>query len=187
MSREVLSAAVDDAATAAEWDALLEAMDRDPELKAEWSRLWAQRDARQGVQLQNRPLDLSAAVMAALQKEPAPSGKVVDLAGRRAERRPAPPRRYLRALVPLSAAAGVAAAAVFVGRPLSPVPVIDVAAVQPAPPEAGQVQPITATSAAALNDYLMEHSSTVAERSMGGAISSARFVVQTTAYPADAE
>lgn len=207
MSREVLSAAVDNAATAAEWDGLLEAMDRDPALKNEWSRLWEARDAREGVAVRTTGGDFCAGVMAALhqeQQDAVDHPKLVRLDSRRqapAGSRPAA-RPTWRSLVPLSAAAGVAAAVLFFGQPLSredsaqavatarPAPsAAEVAAVRWSAPEpngdAGR--PLDAASAEVLNSYLMEHSNTLAERSMGGAISNARFVVNTTGYSADGE
>lgn len=207
MSREVLSAAVDNAATAAEWDGLLEAMDRDPALKAEWSRLWEARDAREGVALGLAGDGFCAGVMSALQQEQqevVDHPKLVRLDSRRplpASPKPAA-RPTWRSLVPLSAAAGVAAAVLFFGQPLSrdastevvaavtpAVPAADVAAVRWSAPEANGDggRALDAASAEVLNSYIMEHSNTLAERSMGGAISNARFVVNTTGYSADGE
>ena len=201
MSREVLSAAVDNAATPAELDALLDALERDPALMDEWSRTWAWRDARDGVQ-QRAGGDVCAGVMSAIRAEPLPSGKVVDLAGRRAG--PRAPRLDWRTLVPLSAAAGMAAAVLFFGRPFDPAPAAAVvAAAAPAAivvadagaagwnsaerGSGGSVRPMDADSAEVLNSYLMEHSNTLAERSMGGSISNARFVVHTAGYPSDGQ
>lgn len=208
MSRVVLSAAVDNAATAAEWDGLLEAIDRDPVLKGEWSRVWAARDAREGVAVQRAGADFCAGVMAALEQEQmevAEHPKLVRLDQRRPV--PAPARKPAgrlswRSLVPLSAAAGVAAAVLFFGQPLSrqaepqavaavapAIQASDVAEVRWSAPERNgdASQPLNAASAEVLNGYLMEHSNTLAERSMGGAISTARFVVNTTGYSADGE
>lgn len=200
MSREALSAAVDNAATSAELDALLDALERDPALMEEWSRTWAWRDARDGVQ-QRPGGDICAGVMSAIRAEPLPSEKVVDLAGRRAERRA--PRLDWRTLVPLSAAAGMAAAVLFFGRPFDPAPAAAVVAAAPAETvvadagaagwntaergSGGSVRPMDAASAEVLNSYLMEHSNTLAERSMGGSISNARFVVHTAGYPSDGQ
>lgn len=196
MSRETLSAAVDNAATSEEWDVLLDALDRDPVLQKEWSRIWAQRDARSGVRIQ-AGVDLCAGVMAAVHAEPQASAKVVDLAARRADR--TVPKLGWRTLVPLSAAAGMAAAVLLVGRPFDTAPAPAVAAsaalatvVADAAPAGwstagGSEQPVNAASAEVLNSYLMEHSNTLAERSMGGSISNARFVVHTAGYPADGQ
>lgn len=199
MPREVLSAAVDNSASAAEWDRLIEAVGRDPALKDEWSRIWEWRDARDGVDLGKAGDGFCAGVMAALQQEAPPSAKLVDIA----TRRPAPARPALswRSLVPLSAAAGMAAAVLFVGRPFDSEPaarttaaaapietVADVSPTWSAPDrEDGAAQPMDAASAEVLNSYLMEHSNTLAERSMGGSISNARFVVHTAGYPSDGQ
>lgn len=206
MSREVLSAAVDNAATAAEWDGLLEAMDRDPALKAEWSRVWEARDAREGVTMRRSGGDFCSGVMAALQQEQQETfehPKLVRLDSRRQPvSQPPVARPRWRSLVPLSAAAGIAAAVLFFGQPLSrqavPQSVVavapaaqasEVADVRWSAPESngGGGQPLDPASAEVLNSYLMEHSNTLAERSMGGAISNARFVVNTTGYSVDGE
>lgn len=200
MPREALSAAVDNSATAAEWDQLIEAIGREPALKDEWSRIWASRDARDGVALDKAGAGFCAGVMAALQQEAAPSDKVVDIATRRPAKADRPSLSW-RSLVPLSAAAGMAAAVLFVGRPFDNTPAVQAVVAAPAPTvvadagptwsaaerEDGAAQPMDAASAEVLNSYLMEHSNTLAERSMGGSISNARFVVHTTAYAPDGQ
>jgi negative regulator of sigma E activity len=144
--------------------------------------------------------------MAALQQEQQEAfehPKVVLLESRRQPvSQPPVARPRWRSLVPLSAAAGIAAAVLFFGQPLSrqaepqavaavapAVQASDVAEVRwSAPERSGDAsQPLNAASAEVLNGYLMEHSNTLAERSMGGAISNARFVVNTTGYSADGE
>lgn len=200
MPREALSAAVDNSASAAEWDQLIEAVGREPALKEEWSRIWASRDARDGVALDKAGAGFCAGVMAALEQEAAPSGKVVDIATHRPAKTARPSLNW-RSLVPLSAAAGMAAAVLFVGRPFDSSPAAQTVAAAPATTvvadasptwsaaerEDGAAQPMDAASAEVLNAYLMEHSNTLAERSMGGSISNARFVVHTTAYAPDGQ
>lgn len=199
MPREALSAAVDNSATAEEWDQLIEAVGRDPELMRQWSRIWAARDARDGVALDKAGAGFCAGVLAALEQEAAPSGKVVEIVSAKSIR--SRPSLSWRSLVPLSAAAGMAAAVLFVGRPFDSAPVpassVTVAASQTvadaavtwsaAEREDGAAQPMDAASEEVLNSYLMEHSNTLAERSMGGSISNARFVVHTSAYAPEGE
>ncbi|MES2885776.1 MAG: hypothetical protein V4709_13295 [Pseudomonadota bacterium] len=195
MSKQLLSAAVDAAATEAEWIALIDAVGEAPELKAEWSRIWASRDAREGVVLKASP-DFSAGVMAAIAAEKSLPSNVVSLR-RKAE--PALARRSLnwRTLVPLSAAAGVVAAVMVVGgmRQLSSdeaVPLITSNASQLATTPVnvasneGAAELPDAAKAAILNAYLMEHSNSLAERSMGGTLANARFAARTADYRPDA-
>ena len=166
MSKHLLSAAVDAAATDLEWDALLAAAEQDPELKAEWSRICQWRDARDGVTL-TAGADFCSGVMA----------------------------RSWRTLVPLSAAAGVVAAVLFVGGLRGPAS--DTIA-SPVSASSGAVvtMPVSfnpaegiavsdAAKAAILNAYLMEHSNSLAERSMGGTLANARFAARTADYRPD--
>jgi len=191
MSKEVLSAAVDNAATEAEWDALLHSMERDPALKAEWSRIWESRDAHEAVTLSLRP-DFCSGVMAAIANEvPLPSN-VVAMPARPSVSPVAQPVRTARSwrtLIPLSAAAGVVAAVLVVGGLRNP------PADGAAPTQSASVAPVVATTpvnlpdagkAAILNDYLMEHSNSLAERSMGSTLAATGFVVRTANYPSDA-
>jgi len=156
MSKEVLSAAVDNAATEAEWDALLHSMERDPALKAEWSRIWESRDAHEAVTLSLRP-DFCSGVMAAIANEvPLPSN-VVAMPARPSVSPAAQPVRTARSwrtLIPLSAAAGVVAAVLVVGglRSLSS---REEVAVQ----ESQSVGPISPASAPILDEYMIVHSS----------------------------
>lgn len=196
MSKQLLSAAVDAAATEAEWDALIEAVGETPELKAEWSRIWAARDAREGVVLK-AGLDFSAGVMAAIAAEKPLPSNVVSLPRKAAKPAVARPARNWRTLVPLSAAAGVVAAVLVVGgmRQLSSDDTAPLTAssssqlattpVSYASNEGAAVLP-DAAKAAILNAYLMEHSNSLAERSMGGTLANARFAARTADYRPDA-
>jgi len=178
MSKEVLFAAVDDAATAAEWDALLDALEHDPALKAEWSRAWAARDAREGVQIKVAP-DFCGSIMAAIASEPQASN-VVPLPSRRASRLPS---LNWQTLVPLSAAAGVVAAVLLVGG-VTPQTQPATTAVSVASAESGAALP-DAAKAAILDAYLMEHSNSLAERSMGSTLANARFAVRSANFRPD--
>lgn len=213
MSRELLSAAVDNAATAAEWEQLLAAVDRDPELMSEWSRIWQCRDAQAGVALAASVQHFCTGVMAALVEPEVMGGNVVALASRGSTARvsDAPSTRprasAWRSLVPLSAAAGVVAAVLFFGRPLlltdapatvavlsSPIASQDANATETASAPAAvavnddsNLQSLDPASMQVLNGYLMEHSNALAERSMGGAISNARFAARTADYRPDGQ
>lgn len=197
MSKQLLSAAVDAAASEAEWDALLLALDQDPELHAEWNRTWEWRDVRDGVKLKASS-DFCSGVMAAIASDQPLASNVVDLGARRAAvatTKPAPQRNW-RTLVPLSAAAGVVAAVLVVGglRSLDGEPKPAVTAAIEASPEASTVALNTAEAAASpddakaaiLNAYLMEHSNSLADRSMGGTLANARFAARTANYRPDA-
>ena len=197
MSKQLLSAAVDAAASEAEWDALLLALEQHPEITAEWSRIWEWRDVRDGVQLQGKA-DFCSGVMAAIASEPVLASHVVSLDTRRAAlaaAKPAPQRNW-RTLVPLSAAAGVVAAVLVVGglRNFG-------ATEQPAVTAAVETQAAASTvalntaeaaalpddvKAAILNAYLMEHSNSLDDRSMGGTLANARFAARTANYRPDA-
>lgn len=196
MSKQLLSAAVDAAATEAEWDALLLAVENDPELKAGWSRCWAQRDARDNVALA-APADFCSGVMAAIANEKILPSTVVQMPVRSA-----PPKIKAapgwRTLVPLSAAAGVVAAVLLVGgtRTLSTDRGSELIAtggssniaatpVNFTAGDQGRSSP-DAEKAAILNAYLMEHSNSLAERSMGGTLANARFAARTADYRPDA-
>ncbi len=195
MSKPVLSAAVDAAATDAEWDALLAAVEHDPEIKAEWSRIWEWRDLRDGVAL-DAGSDFCSGVMAAIASEKPLPSNVIKLPRRDASAVSAPARRSWRSLVPLSAAAGVVAAVLVVGglRGTGSEPVTAVssgAAVLTTPVsftgpvDAGEAL-AEADKAAILNAYLMEHSNSLAERSMGSTLANARFAARTADYRPDA-
>lgn len=207
MSREVLSAAIDDAATAAEWEALLKAVDQDAALMQEWSRHHQARDALAGVRVHVQCTDFCAGVMTAIAAEPVDAQaaeKVIDLAARRANRAqpavavPARAGRRLRTLVPISAAAGVAAAVLTVNLMRAPEAPSAVATVnQPVTLAALPAARVSATDAehpaaesgrvALLGSYLLEHNNSVAERGMGGSLANARFAARAADYRPDAE
>lgn len=192
MSKELLSAAVDAAATEAEWDALLEAMDRDTALKAEWSRRWSTRDARDGTRLAGSTAFCSGVMAAIAQEAPLPSNVVAF--PKRAAAPATRARLPWKTLVPVSAAAGVVAAVLVVGGLGGREPIRSEVVASAAP--SLETTPVRFTPEAApgrvdegrtaiLNAYLMEHSNTLAERSMGGALANARFAARTADYRPD--
>lgn len=203
MSKQLLSAAVDAAATDAEWDALMEAVGNDPEIKAEWSRIWEMRDAQADVALAGSH-DFCLGVMAAIAGEKSLPSNVVQMP-QRAAAKPAveAPQRTARSaptwrtLVPLSAAAGIVAAVLMVnglrsigGDAASSLSASNSATVATTPVSfnaqaVGAALPDEA-KAAILNAYLMEHSNSLAERSMGGTLANARFAARTADYRPDA-
>jgi len=197
MSREVLLAAIDAAATEAEWDALMEAVEHDPAIKAEWSRWWEMRDAQQGVALAGSGT-FADGVMAAIRSEAPVPARVVPFAPRAAMKAPAAANARRRSWwVPASAAAGIAGAVVLVGvlRQQPPAPAADAALAVSAGP-ALATQPVAygpagfssseaspdAATAELMNQYLIEHSGAIAERSMAGALANARFAARTADY-----
>lgn len=197
MSKQLLSSAVDAAASESEWDALMISMEQDPAIKAEWSRIWEWRDVRDGVKL-SASSDFCGGVMAAIGNNSAQESRVVDLAAHRAGLAavvPAP-RRIWRTLVPLSAAAGVVAAVLVVGglRGVGDGVTPATVAAKQAPEAVGTVALSAAESAALpddakvaiLNAYLIEHSNSLADRSMGGTLANARFAARTADYRPDA-
>lgn len=197
MSKHLLSAAVDAAATDLEWDALLAAAERDPAVMVEWSCIWQWRDARDGVTLA-AGADFCSGVMAAIAADKPLSSNVVTLPTRAvaAPASKARAARSWRTLVPLSAAAGVVAAVLFVGGlrgPSNDIPSSQVSAssgtVATTPVSFNSTENIAAVSdtakAAILNAYLMEHSNSLAERSMGGTLANARFAARTADYRPD--
>jgi len=126
MSKELLSNALDDAASRADWDALLDAMERDASLKQEWSRNCQARDALAGVKTPAQAEAFTAGVMAAIFAEDASAAvahpKVVALPRKRAvaepikpKIQPAPRARAWKTWVPVSAAAGALGAVLLFG------------------------------------------------------------------------
>src|SRR3546814_4863935 len=109
MTHETLSALLDGECSDQELDALLDALDREPEMKATWGRMQLARDVRGGAPVRQQ-VDICAAVMAGLGE--APDGlrpKVVELATRHK------PRVSWRAAAGFAAAASVAAVAITLG------------------------------------------------------------------------
>jgi hypothetical protein len=186
MTHETLSALLDGECSDQELDALLDAFDRDPEMKAKWTRLHVARDVRGGVLV--RQVDICAAVMAGLGT--APDGvrpKVVELASRRR------PLNW-RTAAGLAAAASVAAIAITLGVNFGAVrganPALTAAndsrLSQPAAEGIRDVAFGASPTASAgepmdedLRYYMIEHSNALAERGVGGVLSYAGFAANT--------
>lgn len=177
MSQESLSALLDGECSQAQLDALLEELERAPELKARWSRQCLAQEALHGQRIKAKPVDICAGVMAALDSAPAMvSDKVVPLASRRARRLP-----VWQPVAGLAAAAAVAAVAVTLGINFGRVqngsgsPALSASTADVRPVQYLQ----TADADEDLRNYLIEHSNTLADRGVGGALSYARFAAHT--------
>ncbi len=179
MSQETLSALLDGECSPEELDALLDALETSPQLKSQWSRLCSAQDARAGVRL--KPLgsdDFCAAVMAGIAAEPAPqrSHTVVPLPVR--NKRVLPWRR----LAGLALAASVAAVAVTLGFNFGKVGDTGTSG-EAQIVDGGALQTVAMENPGAVDDdlrnYLLEHSNTLADRGVGGALSYARFAART--------
>lgn len=179
MSQETLSALLDGECSDRELEGLLQAMGGDPELKARWSRLQLARQALGG-QLRRPTLDISAAVMARLGEAPeAGHPKVVELAARR--------RLPWRTAAGLAAAASVAAVAVTLGINFGSVKNAGTLAANDGAADTALAQPVALRDGSAdvagmdddLRNYMIEHSNTLADRGVGGALSYARFAAHT--------
>jgi negative regulator of sigma E activity len=179
-AKETLSAAADGECRPDEWDRLLDALGRDPELMADWSRLCAQRDAREGVRLQPGAAALTTSIMQALAAEPAPI--------RQHHHKVAPLRRRRPLWQPVGGFAVAASAALMAfvlvmggeersaeGAPTSvSAPVV----LPPAPRESLRV---VSNNPGDPEDawLLLEHNNAVAGQAMGGALRYARFATHS--------
>jgi hypothetical protein len=178
MSQEKLSALLDGECSDAELDALLDELDRAPELKQQWSRLCIAHEARAGTRIRGVDVDIVGNVMAQISRAApdASGGKVVELASRR--RAPLTWRSWGG----LAAAAAVAAVAVTLGLNFGAL-------------DAGREGQLVAsaegidTSARLqtadavdedLRQYMIEHSNTLADRGVGGTLSYARFAARSS-------
>jgi negative regulator of sigma E activity len=189
MPQESLSALLDGECTGPELDRLLDELERSPALGAQWSRLCMAREARSGTRIGAEQPCICADVMARLDPAPAAAdAKVVDLAVHRAAAGARQGRggSFWKPAVGFAAAASVGAAAVMFMQP------------QPGGPvDAGNPGPATLATglssgdrnlrtvstddphAQMLREYLMDHSSAVADEGVGGTLRYARFAAHT--------
>lgn len=182
MSKEHLSALLDGECSDQELDRLLDQMERDPSLKADWSRMCRNRELAAGVQIKQTQACICADVMSKIEGLPDQSvvSKVVDIASRR--------RHYAwKPIAGLAAAASVATVALLAG--LSPTakeagPAVE--AVQ-SPPVYGQQLVAVQSRDEDLDNYLIEHSNSMADQGMGGTLRYARFAAHTAAYSPDGQ
>lgn len=187
MMQETLSALLDGECTPAELDRLLDEMDRDPTLKARYSRMILARDARQNTRVRSAEIDFSAAVMAALDTEPEhkDSSKVLTFQRRSPN--------FWRPLAGLALAAGMGAVAVLAIRPqTAPLPAALPLSTQQAPAETLSAEAVEVANhrwprpdednAEQLNNYLIAYSQSRAQQGMGGTLGYARFAAHTAEY-----
>lgn len=196
MSQESLSALLDGECSAAELDRLLDQMDRDPALKAAYSRLCQAREVGEGTRITKGQPCICADVMSRVASEPmaAVSAKVTDLDARR---RWAP---AFRTWGGMAAAASVAVVAVLVAMPaLKPVQTGNTASLAPevsAPvnfvpasvplsrpsryQRAVALTPEQAEQFEELNSLMLTHNSSIAEQGVGGTLRYARAAAHAT-------
>jgi len=198
MANESLSALFDGECSPEEMDRLLDEMEREPEMKAAWSRMCVAREAREGTRVKRDQPCICAGVMSQLDAAPAPAGaKVVDLVAQQPASAKVPRSFDWRALSGWAVAASVAMVAValnFGGNSRdamdaagnSSLPQVSTPVSVPMPnrrPRNLQTVSLSPDEQAMdedLRNYLIEHSNTLAERGMGGTLSYARFATYNT-------
>ncbi|HEY0975714.1 MAG TPA: sigma-E factor negative regulatory protein [Solimonas sp.] len=204
LSAESLSALLDGECSPEEMERLLDEMERSPALKDAWSQLCLSREIRSGTRIVRGQVSICEGVMAGIAAAPAPmSDKVVPLASRRPSAPPvaapavSPRARSAfdwRALSGWAVAASVALVAVGLnlsGREtttnieaggMTALPqVTSPVSVPLSTRRPRNLQTVSLTPEDEdLRSYLIEHSNTLAERGMGGALSYARFAAYTT-------
>ncbi|MGQ0586329.1 MAG: sigma-E factor negative regulatory protein [Gammaproteobacteria bacterium] len=184
---ESLSALLDGECSPSELDRLLAELDRDPELRRQFSRLCLARDGRMGIRVRSAELDFADRVLAALHTE---EPRVVVAIGDRIRRLP------WRMAASLAAAAVVGAATVLAVRPdPAGMPVA-----QPAIPAAGtltaQQDSLAAEgetgfaelddeNARQLRNYLIAYSQSRGQ--VGSTMGYARYAAYTDDQPATAQ
>jgi negative regulator of sigma E activity len=195
MPQDSLSALLDGECSSAELDQLLDEMERSPELAAQWSRLCMARDAQAGTRIAAGQADFCSRVMAQLDAAPAAvDAKVVDLAVRRAARAPRL-AAFWKPAIGFAAAASVGAAAIMLIQPQAEPTAVPasaglvangtVAGWSAAAPALRTVSAEDTAHAQMLREYLMDHSSAVADEGVGGTLRYARFAAHTAEYRSD--
>lgn len=203
MVHESLSALLDGECNAEDLDRLLDAAERDPALKAAWSRMCQTRELRDGTRIGRGQPCIAAAVMAGLdQPDLAASPKVVPLS--------APPRKRIdwKTWSGWAVAASVAMVAVTLnlgnktsdpvssmeaGAGGSFVPQVSSPVSAPLPTvRARNLQTVSLSADEQvvdedLRDYLIEHSNALADRGMGGTLSYARFAAHPAVFSTEAQ
>ncbi|TJY63074.1 hypothetical protein E4T66_05020 [Sinimarinibacterium sp. CAU 1509] len=193
MAKDTLSAIFDGECSPAELDRFLDEFEQSPELKQAWSRLCLSRDAVEGVRVGADQRCICSDVMRGIDAAPASFGaKVVPIVRRRLS-------SYWKPAIGLAAAASFGAIAVSlnfsghdslgggaspglmpqassspVSMPILSRPSRNLLAVSVTPQDLQQME-----QEDDLRAYLIEHSSAIADRGMGGALSYARFAAHT--------
>lgn len=183
---ESLSALLDGECSPSELEDVLSALERDPVLLEEFSRLVLGREARVGTRIRKAQVDFSARVLAALQDEPGQEGsRVVPF-------RPKLSRLPWKAAAGLAAAAAVGAVAVLVVRPdpfqaltpaVQPASLASTQAVDAVPVET-QYSELDDENARQLRNYLMAYSQSRGQQGMGSTLGYARYTAYTGDPPA---
>lgn len=177
MTDEALSALLDGECSPVELDRVLEAMERDPALKARYSRMCLARDTLRSGSAKPVPASFAAGVLAALDQQPAST--VVPFRARRLAGLDWV--RLWQPMAGLAAAATLAAVAVLVLRPESAlVPESqDVAGASsaqvPAAKDDRHWTELDAANARQLNDYLTAYNRSRAEQGVAGTLNHARY------------
>ncbi|MGQ0697785.1 MAG: sigma-E factor negative regulatory protein [Panacagrimonas sp.] len=187
MVKDSLSALLDGECTGPELDRLLDELSCSPELGREWSRLCLTREARAGTRVTATQTCICAGVMSRLDESPAtPSVKVVDLAVVRAAKKFSLPSKWKPA-VAFAAAASMGAAAVLLVQPKSGTATVGSGQTELVwgGDRRPDVQPVSNQDdahAQMLRQYMMDHSSAVADEGVGSTLRYARFAAHTAEY-----
>lgn len=191
MNTDSLSALLDGECHGSELDALLDEMDRNPQLALEWSRMCKARDLRLGSVVSADWGCICTEVMSKLDDQPSfNSDKVVGIAGKRtavADRI----KRFWKPVAGFAAAASMGAAAVLLVQPqvantefqIAPDVVADLQPLQWAQvSEVASAEPQDDSHSEMLREYLMDHNNAVAGEGVGGTLRYARFAAHTAEY-----
>lgn len=181
--KESLSALLDGECSPSELEQLLSELERDPALRAKFSRLCLARESRHGTRVRSAQLDFSSRVLAALDREAAEPSGVVPM-GNRVRRLP------WRAAASLAAAAAVGAVAVMAIRPTGPGTVASpVVALSPSAATLAEGEPVEtqyteldAENARQLRNYLMTYQA--GGQGVGATLGYARYAAYTDERPA---
>lgn len=179
MKDESLSALLDGGCGPSELEAALEALGRDPALRARFSRMVLAQETLHGTRIRKPDLDFADRVMRALDQAPAVAPAVVAAPGK--------PRG--KAFVGLALAAAVGAVAVLVIRPQaqSPAPGAGAPAVSVMADAADAIPPALDPARAQLRNYLITYSQSRAQHGFGGSLGYARYAAYSGDTPPDSE
>lgn len=203
MSNESLSALLDGECSSEELDRTLAEIGRSPELAKAWSRLCLTREMREGTRMPADQRCICAGVMGAIaglsaEAGAGASGKVVGIDSRRSRMGRAARSVAWKPVAGFAAAASVGAAAVLLltpdqwsnPAPSGPAGVMEVSQQARTDDPVGGAEAVSVESELAavpnaaqrrlLREYLMNHSSSVAEQGVGGTLRYARFAAYTT-------
>ena len=194
MPKDSLSALLDGECSGPELDSLLEAIDQSPELAEQWSRLCMAKEAQVGTRITATQPCICLDVMSKLDPVPAVAGaKVVDIAVHKANRKSAL-AMFWKPAVGFAAAASMGAAAVMLIQPQANTgsgdgagPFVTAGTIADSgfnrrDPNLHTVSGDEDAHARMLREYLMDHSSAIADEGVGGTLRYARFAAHTAEY-----